>query len=93
MFSQQLPQAFDVVVVNDAASLCCRPLQAVAEACPHFGGKILPAGVAVLTRDHQLRVALRQRQFDRWQLRSRTCDGTCITGGDVARELLCLFTE
>ena len=31
VFSQQLLQAFDVVVVNDASSLRCRPLQPFAE--------------------------------------------------------------
>ena len=93
VFSQQLLQAFDVVVVNDASSLRCRPLQTVAEAFAHFSGEVLPAGVAVLTRDHELRVALRQGQVDMWQVHSRTCDGTGVTGGDVARELLCLFAE
>ena len=80
VFSQQLLQAFDVVVVNDASSLRCRPLQTVAEAFAHFSGEVLPAGVAVLTRDHELRVALRQGQVDmsagapahvRWQRRHR----------------------
>ena len=93
IFNQQLPQAFDVVVVNGASSLCCRPLQTVAEAFAHFRGEVLPAGEAVLTRDHELRVALRQRQVDVWQVRPRTCDGAGITGGDVTREFLCLFSE
>jgi hypothetical protein len=86
-------QAFDVVVVNDASSLCGRPLQTVAKTFAHFSGEVLPPGVAVLTRDHELRVALRQGQFNMWQLRPRTCDGTGVIGGDVAREFLCLFTK
>src|SRR5438093_12525297 len=93
VFSKQLLQAFDVVVVNDASSLCCRPLESLAEAFADFGGEILPAGVAVLTGDHELRISLRQRQVDMWQVHARTCDGIGVTGGDVARELLCLFTE
>ena len=93
ILSQQLLQAFDVVVVNDASSLCCRPLESFAEAFADFSGEVLPAGVAVLTGDHELRIALRQRQVDMWQVHARTCDGSGVTGGDVARELLCLFTE
>ena len=93
VFSQQLLQAFDVVVVNDASSLRCRPLQTFAEPFAHFSGEVLPAGVAVLTRDHELRVALRQRQVDIRQMHPRTRDGSGVTGGDVARELLCLFAE
>ncbi len=85
--------AFDVVVVNDASSLLRCPLQTVAEAFAHFGGEILPAGEAVLTREHELGVALRQGQVYLWELRPRTCDGTGATGGDVARELLRLFAE
>jgi len=89
VFSQQLLQAFDVVVVNDASSLRRRPLQTPGKALAHLSGKVLPAGVAVLTRDHELRVALRQGQVSMWQVCPRTCDGTGVTGGDVARELLC----
>ena len=76
VFSQQLLQAFDIVVVNDASSLCCRPLESFAEAFADFSGEVLPAGVAVLTGDHELRIALRQRHVDMWQVRARTCDGT-----------------
>jgi hypothetical protein len=79
--------------VNDASSLRCRPLQTLAEAFVHLSGEVLPPGVPVLTRDHELCVALRQGQVNTWQLQARTCDGTGVTGGDVARELLCLFTE
>ncbi len=93
VFSQQLLQAFDVVVVNGVSSLCDRPLQTLAEALAHLRGEALPAGVAVLTREHELRVALRQGQVNIWQLRARTRDGARITGGDVAPELLCLLTE
>src|SRR5206468_12871378 len=93
VFGQQLLQLFDVVVVNDASSLCCRPLQTLAEAVAHFSDEVLPAGAAVLARDHELRVALRQRQVNMWQLHPRTCDGAGVTRSDGARELLCLFTE
>ena len=93
VFSQQLLQACDVVVVNDASSLRCRPLQPFAEPLADLRREVLPAGVAVLARDHELRVALRQRQGDIRQVRARTRDGRGVTGGDVACELLCLFTE
>ena len=76
-------QAFDVVVVNDAPSLLDCPLQAVADALAHLGGEVLPAGVSVLTRDHELRVTLRQRQVDIRQMRARTRDRTVVTRGDV----------
>src|SRR5262249_38333864 len=59
----------------------------------HLGHEVLPAGVAVLARDHELRVALRQRQVDIRQMRARTRYRNGVTRGDVARELLCLFTE
>ena len=92
VFSQQLLQAFDVVVVNGASSLCRRPLQTAAKAFAHFSGEVLPACAAVFTRDHELRIALRQGQIHIRQLRPRTCNRIGVTGGEVARELLCLFT-
>src|SRR4029453_12564288 len=70
-----------------------RPLEALAEAFAHFSGEVLPAGVAVLTRDHELRIALRQGQVDMWQVHSCTGDGLGVTGSDVAREFLCLFSK
>jgi hypothetical protein len=63
------------------------------ETLAHLSGEILPASEAVLTRDHDLRVALRERQLDLCEVKRRLCDGIGITGGDVARELLCLFSE
>jgi hypothetical protein len=91
--SQQLFQALDVVVVDDAPSLRRRPLQTLAKAFAHLGRQVLPAGVAILTREHKLGFALRQGQVNVWQLDPRTCDGRRVTGGNVARELLCLFVE
>ena len=91
--SQQWLQAFDVVVVYDASSLPDRPFQTATKAFADFGGEILPAGKAVLTRDHQLRVTLRQRQVVIRQMRARTREGSGVTGGDLAREPLGLFTE
>ena len=90
---QQLLQTFDVVVVNEASGLRRRPLQTVAEALAHFRGEVRPAWVAVLTRDHELSVALRQGQVHLRQLRPRTGNRIGVTSGDVARELLCLLTE
>src|SRR5262249_47865720 len=82
-----------IVVVYDASSLRCRPLQPPAEALTHFSGEVLPAGIAVLTGDYELRIALRQRQVDMWQVYARTCDGTGVTGCNIVRELLCLFAK
>jgi len=90
---RSLFQAFDVVVVNEASSLACRPLKTVAKSFAHFSSEVLPAGVAVLTREHELGIALRSGQVNMWQLHPRTCDGRIVTCGDVADELLCLFTE
>src|SRR4030095_12267000 len=59
----------------------------------HFGGEVLPAGEAVLTRDHELRVTLRHRHINMSQVLARTRDGLGVTGGDVAREFLCLFAK
>jgi hypothetical protein len=57
VFPQQLLQAFDVVVVNEASSLPDRPLQTAAKALADFSGEVLPAAVAVLTRECELSVA------------------------------------
>jgi len=91
--SQQLLQAVDVIVVNEAARLRNRPVEAFAQAFAHLRGEILPAGAAVLAREYQLRIALRQRQIDVRHLRARTGDGIGMVGGGVARQFLCLFTE
>ncbi len=93
VLSQELLQALDVIVVNDAPGLRCCPFQPPAEALTHFSGEVLPAGVAVLTRDHELCVALRQGRVDTRQMHARTGDRGRVTGGNVARELLCLFSE
>src|SRR5262245_50465734 len=79
--------------MNHASSLRYRPLQPFALTFAHLGGEVLPAGVAVLTRNHELSVALRQGQVNMSQLHPCTCDGDGVTGGDVAREFLCLFAE
>jgi hypothetical protein len=86
-------QALDVVVVNGAVRLRCGPVDTGAKALVHLSGQVLPAGEAVVTRDDELRVALRQRRVDARQMRSRTREGGGITGGDVAREFLRLLTE
>ena len=93
VLSQQLLQSLDVVVVNDALSLRCRPLQACAQAFAHFSGEVLPAGVAIFTRNHELRVALRQWRVDAGQMHPRPGDRRRVARGNVARELLCLFAK
>src|SRR5687768_6780213 len=79
--------------MDHAFGLRDRPFQALAEAFADFGRQVLPACVAVLARNHELRVALRQRQVGMWQMRARTRDGSGVPGGDVTREPLGLFTE
>jgi hypothetical protein len=86
-------QSIDIVVVNDASSLRNCPLQIVTKAFAHFSCEVLPAGVSVLTRDHELRVALRQGQIRVWQLCPRTCNRIDVPGGNVARQSLGLFAE
>ena len=93
MFHQQLFQMVDIVVVNRASSLCDRRLQTVAESFAHLGLEILPSGVTVLARDHQLRVTLRERQVDGWQMRPCPRNGGGVACGDVSREFLRLFLE
>jgi hypothetical protein len=58
-----------------------------------LGGEVLPAGEAVLAREHELRVALRQRRIDLWQVRPCSGEGRGVTGGNVAREFLCLLVK
>jgi hypothetical protein len=53
-------QAFDVVVVTDAFSLRYRPLEPLAEPLAYLGREVLPAGVAVLTREYELGIAQRR---------------------------------
>jgi hypothetical protein len=67
--------------------------EAIANSRRDDGAGVSPARVAVLARDHELRGALCQRQVDIRQMRARTRNGSDVTGGDLARELLCLFTE
>ena len=88
----KLLQAFDVVVVNDTSSLRCRPLQAVAEAFADLSGEVLPAGKAVLARDHELPLALRKGQIHIRHLRPRTCNRIGVTS-DQSRANSCLFAE
>jgi hypothetical protein len=91
--SQQLLQRFDIVVVNDASSLCNRPLESLAKPLGDLGCEVLPAGKTILTRDDELRIALRQRWLDARQMRPRPCDCIGVAARDVTRELLCLFAE
>ena len=59
----------------------------------HFGAEVLPAGKAVLARDHELRNPLRQRRLEPRQMRARTRERVRVALGGVARELLGLLTE
>ena len=57
VFSQQLLQTFDIVVVNHASSLCCCPLETVAEPFALASAvEVLPTGVA-RSSDARSRVA------------------------------------
>jgi len=62
---QQLLQAYDVVVVNDASRLRRGPLEAFAEALAHFSGEISPTGEPVLTREYELSVPQREGSISR----------------------------
>ena len=92
-FSQQLLQSFDVVVVNRAARLRGGPVETTADSLVDLGGEVLPARVAVLARDDELRVALGQRAIDARQVGADTRDRRSIAGRDIAREFLGLLTE
>src|SRR5262245_18596532 len=85
--------SMNVVVVDGACGLGGGPLQALAQPPAHLGGEVWPAGVAVLARDHELRVALRQGRVEVRQVHARPCEGLGLAGGDAARELLGLLAE
>ncbi len=58
IFRQQLPQTFDVVVMNDAAGFRYRPLESLTQALFYFFDKVLPAGKSIFAREHQLGITL-----------------------------------
>src|SRR4029078_3554337 len=82
-----------VVVVNGVAALPRGTIETTADSLLNFGGKVLPARVAVLARDYELRVALGQRAIDARQVSADTCDRHSSAGRDIAREFLGLLTE
>ena len=59
MLRQQLPQPFDIIVVNGTRGLIRSPRYPFPETFQHFGGQVLPAGEPILARKDQLRVTLR----------------------------------
>ena len=59
IFGQQLLQTFDVIVVNGALGLGCRPLQALTHAFEDLLGEVLPPGNAIFAREHQLGITAR----------------------------------
>src|SRR5262249_58791149 len=72
ILGQQLLQTFDVVVMNDTSSLYDCPLQPLVQTFAHLSGEVLPTCVTILTRNHELSIALRHRQVNVWQLRPGT---------------------
>ena len=58
VFRQQLPQTFDVVVMDDAAGFGYGPLESSAEALFYFFNQVLPAWKPIFARQHQLGITL-----------------------------------
>ena len=63
VFRNQLLQACHIVVVNDTARLRYGPTEIIADAPVHFGAELLPTGVAIFAREHELSVSLREREL------------------------------
>ena len=83
---EQPPQRFDVIIVDGALGLRGGPGESVAGTPSDFTGEILPSGVAVLARHHELGIAPGERQHDIGKLSARTRDGGGIVGGGVTGE-------
>jgi hypothetical protein len=58
VFRQQLPQTFDVIVMDSAAGLVYGPLQSFAETLLYFFYQVLPAGKPIFARQHELGITL-----------------------------------
>src|SRR5579872_2302310 len=54
IFRQELPQTFDVTVMDDASGFGYGPLQSSAEALFYFLDQVLPARKAIFASQHQL---------------------------------------
>ncbi len=68
VFGQQWLQAFGVVVVNEALGLGDGPFESRSHALADLGDEVLPARVAVLTRECELGAAQRERSISRERL-------------------------
>src|SRR5262249_8262355 len=58
VFGQQLSQALDVIVMDDAAGFGCGPPESSAEALFYFSNQVLPARKPIFARQHQLGITL-----------------------------------
>ena len=58
VFRQQLPQTFDVIVMDDSSGFGYGPLEPSAEALFYFFNQVLPAWKPIFARQHQLGITL-----------------------------------
>jgi len=58
VFRQELPQTFDVIVMDDPAGFGYGPLESSADALFYFFNQVLPAWKPIFARQHQLRITL-----------------------------------
>src|SRR5262249_50863559 len=93
VFRQQLPQTFDVIIMNAASGFGYRPLESTAKPSLYFFNQVLPAWKPIFARQHQLGIALRQGQFGFGQFGSRPGDSICIAGSRTTRQFLRLLAQ
>src|SRR5579862_6095849 len=58
VFRQELPQSFDIIVVDDAAGFGYRPFESLAEPLFYLFKQVLPAWKPIFPRQHKLGIAL-----------------------------------
>jgi hypothetical protein len=58
VFRQELPQRFDVIVMDDASGFGYGPLEPSAKALFYFFNQVLPAWKPIFARQHQLGITL-----------------------------------
>src|SRR5207247_296877 len=86
-------QLIVVLVMDGELGLRGSPLEPTARAFLDFGRQIRPAGESVLTRDDELRIAVRERERRSRQLCANTSEGFAVSGGGVACEFLRLLAK
>jgi hypothetical protein len=58
VFRQELPQSFDIIVMDDASSFGYGPIKSSVEALFYFVNQVLPAWKPIFVRQHQLGITL-----------------------------------